>query len=324
MRRRELVGLLGAAAFASPVTLRAQHSGMPVIGFLDSSALTAPKLTAFYEGLKTEGFVRNQNVALEYHSAEGDYSRLPKLAIDLVNRKVTMIASAGIPAALAAAAATITIPIIIAVGSDPVQLGLMNNPNRPGGNITGVANMAADREQKRLELLHDLMPTATIFALLVNPTNPNAEQQMRKTMAAAQKMGLKLNVVQASAETDFDMAFATLKDLRASGLAISDDELFVSRSAKLADLAVLRAVPAIFQHREFVAAGGLMGYGSNFTETYHQVGVYSALVLKGAKTADLPVYQSMQAQFFINLKVAKSLGLTFPLTLLSRAGQVIE
>ena len=324
MRRRELVGLLGAAAFAWPVTLRAQHSGMPVIGFLDSSALTAPKLTAFYEGLKIEGFVKNQNVALEYHSAGGDYSRLPKLAIDLVNRKVTVIASAGIPAAMAAAAATSTIPIIIAVGSDPVQLGLMKNLNRPGGNITGVANMAADREQKRLELLHDLMPTATVFALLVNPTNPNAEQQTRDTMAAAQKMGLQLNVVQASAETEFDTAFAALKNLRVSGLAISDDELFVSRSAKLADLAVLRAMPAIFQHREFVAAGGLMSYGSNFTETYHQVGVYSALVLKGAKTADLPVYQSMQVQFIINLKVAKSLGLTFPLTLLSRADQVIE
>jgi putative ABC transport system substrate-binding protein len=323
LRRRDFTALLGSAALAWPLTARAQQRAMPVIGFLDASAATAARLTAFYEGLKIEGFVRNQNVAIDYHSAESDYSRLPRLAADFVNRKVVVIAAAGIAAALAAKAATTTIPIIFAVGPDPVQMGLIGGLNWPGGNISGVTNMAEKREQRRLELLHELIPTAAIFALLINPTNPNAEAQTRGALAASRKMGLQLNVLHASAEGEFATAFATLAGLQASGLAISDDELFISRSAQLAALAVRRAVPAIFQHREFVAAGGLMSYGNNLTETYHQAGVYSGLILKGGKTADLPVYQSTKVEFLVNLRTAKSLGLAFPLTMLGRADEVI-
>ncbi len=324
MRRREFIALLGSAVLTCPLTARAQQLAMPVIGFLDSSAGTAAKLTAFYEGLKIEGFIRNQNVALEYHSAEGDYGRLPMLAADLVNRKVAVIAAIGMPAALAAKAATTTIPIIFALGSDPVEIGLISNLNRPGGNITGVANMAEAREQKRLELLHELIPTASVFALLINPSNPNVATRTRDGLAAARKIGLQVTILHASAESDFATAFATLAELRAGGLVISDDELFVSRSAQLAESALRRAVPAIFQYREFVAAGGLMSYGSSLTETYHQAGVYSGLILKGAETADLPVYQSTKVEFLVNLRTAKSLGLTFPLSLLDRANEVIQ
>jgi putative ABC transport system substrate-binding protein len=324
LRRRAFTVLLGSAALAWPLTARAQQGAIPVIGFLDSSAGAAAKLTAFYEGLKIEGFVRNQNVAIEYHSAESDYGRLPGLAADLVNRKVAVIASIGMPAALAAKTATTTIPIIFAVGPDPVQIGLISSLNRPGGNITGVTNMSEEHEQKRLELLHELMPTASVFALLINPTNPNAETQTREALEAARKMGLQVNLLRASAESDFATAFATLAELRAGGLVIGDDELFISRSAQLAELAVHRAVPAIFQHREFVAAGGLMSYSSSLTETFHQTGVYSGLILKGDKTADMPVYQSTKVEFFINLRTAKSFGLTFPLSLLGRANEVIQ
>ncbi len=297
---------------------------MPVIGFLDSSAATAAKLTAFYEGLKIEGFVRNQNVAVEYHSAEGNYDRLPGLAADLVNRKVAVIASFGMPAALAAKAATTTIPIIFALASDPVQSGLIGSLYRPSGNISGVANMADAREQKRLELLHELIPSASDLALLINPANPNAEIQMQDALVSVRKMGIQVDVLHASAESDFAAAFATLTELRAGGLAISDDELFINRSARLAELAVRRAVPAIFEHREFVAAGGLMSYCSDLTETYHQAGVFSGLILKGGNTADLPVYQSTKVEFLINLRTAKSLGLTMPPALLSRANEVIQ
>jgi putative ABC transport system substrate-binding protein len=325
VRRREFTALLGSAAIAWPLTSGAQQPAeMPVMGFLDSSAGTATKITAFYGGLKIEGFVRNQNVAVEYHSAEGDYGRLPGLAADLVNRRVAVIASIGTPAALAAKAATAKIPIIFAVESNPVQSGLISSLNRPGGNITGVANMAEDQTQKRLELLQELIPAASALALLINSTNPNAETQTQDALTAARKMGLQVNVIQASAESDFATAFARLADLRASGLAISDDALFMSRSAELAALAVRRAVPAVFNHREFVAAGGLMSYGSDLTETYHQAGVYSGLILKGGETADLPVYQSTKVEFRVNLRTAKLLGLSFPLSLLGRSNEVIQ
>ena len=208
MTRRKFIAGFGGATLAWSLTARAQQAAMPVIGFLDSSATTAAKTTAFDEGLKIEGFVRNQNVAVEYHSADGDYGRLPGLATDLVNRKVAVIASNGMPAALAAKAATTTIPIIFAVASDPVQIGLISSLNRPGANISGVTNMAEEREQKRLGLLHELIPTASVFALLINPANPNAEIQTRDALAAAGKMGLKVNVLHASAESDFATAFS--------------------------------------------------------------------------------------------------------------------
>jgi ABC-type uncharacterized transport system substrate-binding protein len=324
LTRRKFIAVFGGAALAWSLTARAQQAAMPVIGFLDSSAVTAAKTTAFYEGLKIEGFVRNQNVAVEYHSADGDYGRLPGLSTDLVNRKVAVIASNGMPAALAAKAATTTIPIIFAVASDPVQIGLISSLNRPGANISGVTNMAEEREQKRLELLHELIPTASVFALLINPANPNAEIQTRDALAAAGKMGLKVNVLHASAESDFATAFARLAELRAGGLAISDDEFFISRSTQLAELAAGRALPAIFDQREFVAAGGLMSYGGDLAETYHQAGVYTGLILKGGNIADLPVYQSTKVDFLVNFRAAKSLGLTLPPSLLSRANEVIQ
>jgi putative tryptophan/tyrosine transport system substrate-binding protein len=323
MRRREFIALLGGAA-AWPRAARAQQPAMTVIGFLDSSAATAQKLTAFYEGLKIEGFVRNQNIAVEYHSAQSDYSRLPALAADLVNRKVTVIAAAGVPAAQAAKAASTTIPIVFAVGSDPVQIRLVDSLNRPGGNITGITNMAVQPEQKQLEFLHELVPKASNFALLVNPTNPNAESQARDASAAASKMGIQVNILHASSEDDFDTVFSRLAELRAGGLAIANDGVFISASERLATLALRHAVPAIFQYGEFAAAGGLMSYGASVMETYHQVGVYSGMILKGGTAADLPVFQATNIELIINLRTAKSLGITFPPALLGRADQVIE
>lgn len=324
MRRREFIVLLGAAALAAPLAARAQQGRMPVIGFLDTAAGTAVKLTDYYEGLKIEGYVRNQTVAVEYHSAQSDYSRLPALAADLVNRQVSLIAAIGVPAALAAKSATTTIPIVFAVGPDPVQVGLIPSLDKPGGNMTGVADMAAGREQKRVELLREFIPTATIFALLVNPDNPNAAAQTRDATSAARAIGVQLKLINASAESDFDTAFAALAESRAGGLAISDDELFISASAHLAALAVLHGVPAIFQGNAFAAAGGLMSYGSSLAETYHQAGVYSGLVLKGAAPADLPVYQSTRIEFVVNLRTAERLGLTVPPGLLGRANEVIK
>jgi len=324
LRRREFIVLFGGVAIASPSIARAQQPAMPLLGFLDGAAPTAAKLNAFYEGLKAEGFARNRNVAIEYHSAEGDYGRLPQLAADLVNRKVTALASAGTAAALAAKAATTEIPIIFAVGADPVQVGLITSLNRPGGNITGVTNMAVSVEQKRVELLHEVIPTASLIGLLVNPANPDAEIQTRDVLTAAGKMGLQVNVIRASAESDFDKAFATVAELRVGGLVIGDDDLFISRSGQLAALALRRAVPAIFAQREFVADGGFMSYGTGLAETYHQVGAYTGLILKGGSAADLPVYQSSHIEFMINMKTAKSFGLSVPQDLITAANGVIE
>jgi len=315
---------LSCAALAAPLTARAQQGQMPVIGFLDAAVGTAVKLTDYYEGLKIEGYVRSQTVAIEYHSAEGNYSRLPGLAADLVNRRVSLIAAIGVPAALAAQSATAAIPIVFAVEPDPVRVGLIASLDKPGGNMTGVADMAVGREQKRLELLHELMPTATAFVLLVNPSNPTAQAQARDALSAAREAGLRINIVRASAESDFDAAFAALAESHPRGLAISDDELFISASAHLAALAVLHDVPTIFQGGAFAVAGGLMSYGTNPTETYHQAGVYSGLILKGASPADLPVYRSTKIEFIVNLRTAEKLGLTVPLALLDSANEVIK
>ena len=323
MRRREFLALVGGAALSRPRSARAQPA-MPVIGFLDTSADTGAKLSSFYDGLKTEGFVRNQNVAVDYRAAAADPRRLAELAADLVNRKVAMIAAAGIPAALAARTATTTIPIVFAVGSDPVKIGLVESLNRPGGNITGVTALAVELEQKRIELLHELIPAAKSFALLINSTNPNAETQKSDALTAAGKMGLKLDVLNANTERDFDSVFAALTELRAGGLVISNDGLFIALSRELAALSLRNGVPTIHQYREFTAAGGLMSYGANQVEFYHQAGAYSGLILRGANAADLPVYQVTRVQLIVNLKTAKSLALTVPLTLLGRADEVIE
>ena len=324
MKRRKFIALLGGAAIARPSTLHAQQPTMPLVGFLDSSAATGAKLNAFYEGLKTEGFVRNRNVAIDYHSAESEYARLPELASDLVNRKVTVLASAGIAAAVAAKSATTTISVVFAIGPDPVQIALVASLNRPGGNVTGVTDMAVMGEQRRVELLHEVIPSAIQIGLLVNPANPSAEIQTRNVLTKAGTIGLQVNIIRASAESDFDKAFAMAAELRVGGLVISDDDLFVSRSGQLAALALRRAVPTIFAQREFVAGGGLISYGTGLAETYHQVGAYTGLILKGGSAADLPVYQSSHVEFMINMKTAKSFGLSIPQDLIAAANEVIE
>jgi putative ABC transport system substrate-binding protein len=282
-------------------------------------------LSAFLKGLGENGYVDGRNVAIEYRWAGNRIDRLPAMADDLVHRQVTVIAATSTPAALAAKAATTTIPIVFETGADPVQLGLVASLSRPGGNITGVTQLNWEIIPKRLELLHELLPAAGVMALLVNPTDPaNAEMQSREVLAAAHTLGLKLHVLNASTERDFDLVFAKLIHLRAGGLVVGGDAMFNSRIEQIAALTVQHAVPAVYQWREFAAAGGLLSYGSEVTDAYRVAGVYTGRVLRGDKPADLPVQQATRIELFINLKTAKALGITFPLTLLGRADEVIE
>jgi putative tryptophan/tyrosine transport system substrate-binding protein len=325
MRRREFLGMLGSAAAAWPLGARAQQA-MPVIGLL---SIRGPGddphlLAAFRQGLQEGGYVEGQNAAIEYRFAEGRYDRLPELATDLVRRKVTLIAALGSPAAPAAKAATAAIPIVFTVGVDPVEAGLVAAMNRPGGNLTGATGLGVELAPKRLELLRELVPRATIIAALLNPNGPDAEAQSRTLQSAARGFGVKFHIIHASAEHDFDTAFATLIKLGAGALVIGNDPFFISRSVQLAALTVRHAVPAIFQTPAFAAAGGLMSYASKLEDMYRQVGVYAGRILKGEKPADLPVQQSTKAELIINLKTAKALGLTVPLPLLGRADGVIE
>jgi ABC-type uncharacterized transport system substrate-binding protein len=327
VRRRAFIGLLGGAAAAWPLVAHAQQPAMPVIGFLNSASpdLFAPRVAAFHQGLNEAGYVDARNVAIEYRWANGQYDRLPELAADLVGRQVTVIAATGgIPSALAAKAATSTIPIVFVAGSDPVKFGVVANLNRPGGNITGLTAFTSELMPKRLELLRELVPTATIIALLVNPTNPIAETLSRDVQVAARTLGLQVHVLHASTVPEFDAVFATLAELRAGALVIGTDAFFDSRSEQLAALTVRHAVPAIYQLREFVVAGGLMSYGGSLTDAYRLAGVYTGRILKGEKPADLPVQQSTKVDLFINLKSAKALSLTVPATLLSSANEMIE
>ena len=326
MKRRDFMAMLGAAA-AWPVAARAQQTAMPVVGYLSgrSRDVDTPFTTAFREGLSGTGYVEGRNVAIEYRWADGQYDRLPLLAADLVRRQVAVIAAAGGSSpALAAKAATTTIPIVFQTGDDPAEVGLAASLNRPGSNLTGVTSLNAEVVTKRLELLHELIPTATIMALLVNSTNPNAEILSRDAQSAARTLGLQLHVMHATTERDFDMVFSNLAELRASGLVIGSDPFFAGRSKQLAALSVRHATPTIFQYHEFVAAGGLMSYGGSLTDTYQQVGVYVGRILRGERPTDLPVQQSTKVELIINLKSARALDLTVPLTLLGRADEVIE
>ena len=327
MQRRELITLLGAAV-AWPLAARAQQPAMPVIGFLgsDSPAQFAGPLRIFRQGLSETGFVEGQNVTIEYRWAEGQNDRLPALAANLVRRQVNVIvAPASTPAALAAKAATATIPIVILTAGDPIALELVASLNRPGGNITGLTSLGRELVSKRLELVHELLPTATVVALLVNPTNHAlTKSTTREAQDAARTLGLQLHILQASTERDFDTVFATLVQLRASALVIAIDSFFTSRREQLAALALRHGVPAIYQYRDFASAGGVMSYGGSLTNAYGLVGRYTGLILKGQKPADLPVQQVTNVELVVNLKTAKALGLTVPPQIIARADEVIE
>ncbi|MGC1777865.1 MAG: ABC transporter substrate-binding protein [Xanthobacteraceae bacterium] len=324
MSRRTVIALSGGAILGSPFAAFAQRNAAPVIGLLDAAASTADQLAAFYDGLKAEGYIRNQTIAALYHSAAGDYSRLPALAADLVKRRVAAIAAFGVPAALAAKNATTAIPVVFAVGPSPVEIGLVRSLDLPGGNITGVTALSAGRERKRLELLHETVPAAEDIALLVNPADADAGTRIAKTVAAARAMGLRLRSIRASAASEFDAAFDSLAVSPPGGLIIADDELFDSRAADLGFLALRHRIPAIFEGRSFAAAGGLICYGSNLGEIYHQAGAYAGLILKGANAATLPIYQSVKVDFIVNARTAASLGIPLPATILSAANEIMR
>jgi len=326
-----LIGLAVILALGftlAPLAVGAQPAAMPMIGYLGSASpdVFASRLRAFRQGLSEAGYVEGRNVVIEYRWAEGQYDRFPALAADLVRHKVAVIAAPGsTPAAVAAKAATTIIPIVFVTATDPVETGLVASLNRPGGNATGVAVLSVETGPKQLEVLHEMIPKATAIALLVNPTSPLvAETQSRALQAAARTLGLKIHVLHASTERDFDTVFATLVQRRANGLVISSEALFTNRSTLLAALSLRHGVPAIYQFREFAAAGGLMSYGPSLTDGHRLAGVYVGRILKGDKPADLPVQPSTKFELVINLKTAKALGLTIPQSVVMRADELIQ
>ena len=325
MKRREFITLIGGAAVAWPLAARAQQPPMPVIGFLNAESPQgyARPLAAFLKGLGETGYFDGQNVAIEYRWAEGQNDRLPALAADLVRRQVAVIAATAAPAALAAKAATTTIPIVFEGGMDPVGVGLVARLDRPGGNVTGVTQLNIEVAAKRLELLHELVPKANVMSFLINPTDAGKGEQP-DMQAAARRLGVDLHVLNASTERDFDAVFANPAQLRAGGLVIGSGAFFVARQEQLAALAVRHAVPAVFENRQFVVAGGLMSYGGSLTDAYRMTGVYTGRILKGEKPGDLPVQRGTKVELYINLKSAKALGLTVPPTMQARADEMIE
>ena len=327
MNRREVITLLGGAAAAWPIAARAQQAAMPVIGFLGPATSRGfePFRTPFQQSLKEAGYVVRQNVAIEYRWAEDQVDRLPALAAELVGLRVAVIATVtATAAALAAKNATATIPIVFAIGADPVKVGLVASLNRPGGNVTGVSFLSNAMVGKQMEVLRELAPAAAAIGVLVNPNNPNAESDTKAAVAAARSLGRQVPIAHAASERDFDAAFAALVQQGATALLVAPDATFTSRPNQLAALAARYALPAIYARREFTAAGGLISYGSSLADAVRQVGVYVGRILNGNKPADLPVVQPTKFELVINLKTAKILGLEIPPSLLARADEVIE
>jgi putative ABC transport system substrate-binding protein len=327
MRRRDFIKMIGGSAVGWPLAVRAQQSAMPVIGYLGggSAKLYAELLRGLHQGLTEIGYVEGQNLLIEYRWAEGQNDRLPALATDLVRRKLAVSVAGDTPSTLALKAATSTIPIVFYTAVDPVALGLVASLKRPGGNLTGITNLTLEVGPKSLQLLHELLPAASTFALLVNPTSSTlAEAQSRDSLEAARTLGLQLHVLRASTDSELDSVFATLAKLRVGGLVIGSDSFFFTRSVHIAALAAQNAVPAIFGFRKFSVDGGLMSYGSDIVDGYRQVGIYTGRVLNGEKPADLPVQQSTKVELIINMRTAKALGITVPQPLLGRADEVIE
>jgi putative ABC transport system substrate-binding protein len=324
MNRRDFVTLLGGAT-ALPLAARAQQPGQQHVGYLSGASMASvPEIASLRRGLADAGFIEGRNVVVEYHFGDGTIESLQTLAAEFVRRRVDVIVTAGIPAARAAKAATTTIPIVFGLGGDPVEFGLVTSLNRPGGNLTGMSSLSVELTPKRLEILHEFVPAATVVGVLVLSNTPNVGTVSRQAQMAAAALGLKAEIVQASSEHDFDSVFAALDQTHAGALVISNTGVFNRGSEQLGALTLRHRVPAIFQLREFAAAGGLMSYGENNWERYRRIGAYAGRILKGEKPADLPVQLASRTELIINLKTAKALGLTVPLTLLGRADEVIE